>query len=673
MKISSEKIAEIKQSLHDYLESLGVQPKHNRCRCPIHMGDSKTTAEIDTRSGVLGGMPTLLHCPKCDKTWDVIGLHAELNGLDEKRDFVKVCQELAAQFGIRLDHDSDQTSIQYTRRIDAAPVDDDDAKYQALKAQAQSYIETCKQYLEHAKGYLESRCISMETAKRFGLGCDIGFDNVKDPNDYLVIPSGDGYSRRNITPNCAKKDRYRKATGLKTRGFGWDELQSGAVCWVVEGEIDALSLFEAGQIAAGLGGKDGVDSFCKALEARPDFKSNPPKIILALDADDEGQKAQAKLESWAKESGIPYAILNGSWRELASNADAKDANAALCLMGIDAFKDAVKAEVEAFTDQKQRTAAHYLESNVAGRLSQLWSDAQNSDSAIPTGFRDIDSILGGGLRPGLYVVGAIPSLGKTALVLQIANVIAASGIDVLYFSLEMPASDLVWRSISRLSYLRDKENALSQRELQFKKWDSLGEKHSNALDSYDEYARTSAKNIWINESVGGLSVDVLEAAIANHKAIRGCAPVVVVDYLQIMQPLDPHMTDKAALDYNAMRLKQISNQYKTPMMIISSFNRANYSSEAGFESFKESGAIEYCADGLFALQFKAAIDAKKDAKGKDADSAVKDAIKAAKAQETREIELVVLKNRMGRLTGERGIFLKFVPKYNAFFARDDQF
>ena len=73
------------------------------------------------------------------------------------------------------------------------------------------------------------------------------------------------------------------------------------------------------------------------------------------------------------------------------------------------------------------------------------------------------------------------------------------------------------------------------------------------------------------------------------------------------------------------------------------------------------------------MQFKAAIDAKKDAKGKDADSAVKDAIKAAKAQETREIELVVLKNRMGRLTGERGIFLKFVPKYNAFFARDDQF
>lgn len=664
MKISDEQRDAIKENLQGYIEGLGIRIRGNRCKCPIHGGDSNTTAEIDTRTGTIMGMPTLLHCPKCNKTWDVISLHADLNGMDAGRDFVKVCQELADKFGIRLDQDSDQTPIQYTRRVDAVPVEVDGEAYQAAKAKAQAYVLECAKHIDMAKDYLAGRGISVETARRFGLGYDNGF---------LVIPTGDGFNKRNTAPNCDKKERYRKAKGLTPKGIAWNELQSGAVCWVVEGELDALSLFEAGQIAAGLGGKDAVKSFCSVLEARPDFQTNPPKLILALDADDEGQKAQNELEAWLKTKGTPYAILDGSWKEFAANDTAKDANDALKSMGLDAFREAANNEVLEFKDQRERERARYLESNVASRMSQFWNDAQNADSAISTGFGDIDSILGGGLRPGLYVFGAIPSLGKTALVLQIANGIAARGVDVLYFSLEMPASDLVWRSISRLSFVKDRQNALSQRELQFKKWETLGDRHQNALNAYDEYANTAARNLWIQESIGGVCVSDIEAAISNHKAMRGAPPVVVIDYLQIMQPLDPHMTDKAALDYNALRLKQISNQYKTPMMIISSFNRANYSSEAGFESFKESGAIEYCADCLFALQFKAAIDAKKDAKGKDADNAVKDAIKEAKSKETREIEFVVLKNRMGRLTGDRGLFLSFTPKFNHFESMDDYF
>lgn len=664
MKISDEQRDAIKRNLQGYIEGLGIRIRGNRCKCPIHGGDSKTTAEIDTRTGVLHGTPTLLHCPKCDKTWDVIGLHAELNGMDAGRDFVKVCQELADKFGIRLDQDSDQTPIQYTRRVDAVPVEVDGEAYQAAKAKAQAYVLECAKHIDMAKDYLASRGISVETARRFGLGYD---------NGYLIIPSGDGFARRNTNQNCAKKDRYRKATGLAPKGLAWDELQSGAVCWVVEGELDALSLFEAGQIAAGLGGVGAVKSFCNALEARPDFQTNPPKLILALDADDEGQKAQNELEAWLKTKGTPYAILNGSWKEFAANDTAKDANDALKSMGLDAFREAANNEVLEFKDQKEREAARYLESNIASRMSQFWNDAQNADPPISTGFGDIDSILGGGLRPGLYVFGAIPSLGKTALVLQIANGIAARGIDVLYFSLEMPASDLVWRSISRLSFVKDRQNALSQRELQFKKWETLGDREQKALDAYDEYANTSARNLWIQESIGGLSVEVLEAAISNHKATRGGPLVVVVDYLQIMQPLDPHMTDKAALDYNALRLKQISNQYKTPMMIISSFNRANYGKDAAFESFKESGAIEYCADCLFALQYKATVDAIEGASSKDAEKAAKDATKEAKTKETREIEFVVLKNRMGRLTGDRGLFMSFTPKFNHFESMDDYF
>ena len=60
---------------------------------------------------------------------------------------------------------------------------------------------------------------------------------------------------------------------------------------------------------------------------------------------------------------------------------------------------------------------------------------------IPTGFSNLDKILEGGLYEGLYIVGAISSLGKTTLITQIADQIAEAGEDVLIFSLEMARSE----------------------------------------------------------------------------------------------------------------------------------------------------------------------------------------------------------------------------------------
>ena len=68
---------------------------------------------------------------------------------------------------------------------------------------------------------------------------------------------------------------------------------------------------------------------------------------------------------------------------------------------------------------------------------------------IPTGFKKLDSVLDGGLYEGLYIVGAISSLGKTTLITQITDQIAQSGTDVLIFSLEMARSELIAKSISR--------------------------------------------------------------------------------------------------------------------------------------------------------------------------------------------------------------------------------
>lgn len=74
---------------------------------------------------------------------------------------------------------------------------------------------------------------------------------------------------------------------------------------------------------------------------------------------------------------------------------------------------------------------------------------------LSTGFSKLDAALDGGLYDGLYVMGAVSSLGKTAFCMQMADNLARQGRDVLIFTLEMTAFELMARSISRETFLAD--------------------------------------------------------------------------------------------------------------------------------------------------------------------------------------------------------------------------
>ncbi|GHT57221.1 hypothetical protein AGMMS50233_10350 [Endomicrobiia bacterium] len=86
-------------------------------------------------------------------------------------------------------------------------------------------------------------------------------------------------------------------------------------------------------------------------------------------------------------------------------------------------------------------------------------------------------------------------------------------------------------------------------------------------------------------------------------------------------------------------LKRISRDYNIPVIVISSFNRTNYLNEVGFESFKKSGSIEYSADVLIGLQLKQNWT-------KSTLNEKREIVNEAKVKSPREIELVILKNRM---------------------------
>ena len=293
--------------------------------------------------------------------------------------------------------------------------------------------------------------------------------------------------------------------------------------------------------------------------------------------------------------------------------------------------------------------------------------------AISTGFNNLDEVLDGGLFPGLYVVGAISSLGKTTFCLQIADQIAAAGQDVLIFSLEMARAELMAKSISRLTIQTvlneggNTRNAKTTRGiLAGKNYKSYSEEEKQLIEKtmlkYGEFAN----HIYISEGIGNIGVEQIKNTVKKHISFTGKAPVIIIDYLQILAPYNERATDKQNTDKAVLELKRISRDFKIPVIGISSFNRDNYTAPVNLASFKESGAIEYSSDILIGLQY-AGMDYQEGEADKSREKRIRELLKQAtidgKNGNPQKIQVKILKNRNGS-KGE--IYLNFTPMFNYF-------
>lgn len=175
------------------------------------------------------------------------------------------------------------------------------------------------------------------------------------------------------------------------------------------------------------------------------------------------------------------------------------------------------------------------------------------------------------------------------------------------------------------------------------------------LRAIEEYSNKIASNEIIEECDFSFNVDTIKNYVQDYIATTNERPTIIIDYLQILAPSNSKFTEKQQVDYNITSLKKISRDYKIPIIVISSFNRGNYSVNAGFEAFKESGGIEYTADVLFTMQLKILADEKQH---------TNDEIREAKKKIPREVQLVCLKNRNGK--SNFVINFDFNPVFNAF-------
>ena len=427
-------------------------------------------------------------------------------------------------------------------------------------------------------------------------------------------------------------------------------------------------------MAIGLGSTSNTGKLIEEVKNR---KPSQP-LIIALDNDEPGRKASEELSKALSELKLPFYVYN-------LYGEAKDANEALqrdreaLASEVKGLADRIRKEEEAKLEEERR---EYLRTETAyGHIRGFLDGIEASvrTPATPTGFELLDrDILDGGLYEGLYCVGAITSLGKTTLALQIADQIARDTKKrVLIFSLEMSRAELMSKTISRLTLMETLRAGGETRLAKTARGITDGDRYQNysqeekdiIVKAVENYGNNYAKRISIYEGIGDIGVEKIREEVTRVTRLFGEAPIVLVDYLQILAPYDKEYiraTDKQNTDKNVVELKRLSRDYKTTVIGISSFNRDNYTAPVNLTSFKESGAIEYSSDVLIGLQLNG-MDYEEGETEKARDKRIrelrKDQEAKGRAGQAQSIQLKVLKNRYG-CKGD--VILSFYPMFNYF-------
>lgn len=488
------------------------------------------------------------------------------------------------------------------------------------------YYKECADRItdEIAVTYLQGRGISLETAQNNFLG----FDPAADP-------AGKGYKAPRIIIPVTKShyigramdpaEQYQKINnaGSKPGIFNGRKVYESNPVFVTEGVFDALSVEEVGSRAIALNSTSNAELLLKNLEK----KRTKNTLVLCLDNDDAGQKATERLKEGLERLKVSFITGNIAGKH-------KDANEAL-QADRERFTravNAIKLKIQCPDNMKDYLAGAFFED----------VEVMRQTGKIKTGFKYLDE-LSKGVRPRLYIIAALSSLGKTTFALQAADNIAAAGYDVLFFSLEQSKLELVSKSLARLSKLSYDIKPPLESD-QFSNWTIP--KYMQPM--LEKYIRQEGEHMNIIEGNMDFTISSIGERIRNHIEWTGRKPVVFVDYLQVIQPdaKDNRGTTKEIVDITVKELKRYSVDYEVPIFALCSVNRNNYQTPIDMESIKESGNIEFTADTIYGLQFDCINEALFSQEKKAVQK--RNRIKQARRENPREIELVCLKNRGGR-------------------------
>ena len=219
---------------------------------------------------------------------------------------------------------------------------------------------------------------------------------------------------------------------------------------------------------------------------------------------------------------------------------------------------------------------------------QEMADNPNDVTGVPTGFYDLDRMTAGFQAGDLIVLAARPSMGKTALAINIAEHVALNeGLPVAVFSMEMGAAQLAVRIVGSIG--RIDQSHLRTGKLTDEEWPRLSE----AI----EKLRTISLHI---DETAGLTSSELRANARRLSRQCGKLGLIVVDYLQLMSGSTNDGENRATeLGEISRGLKMLAKELQCPVIALSQLNRSvetRPDKRPMMSDLRESGAIEQDAD-----------------------------------------------------------------------------
>lgn len=289
----SEKKEKAKEFLEEYLQRKGINTKELfRCVSPEHEDKNPSMSFYKKKNKCT--------CFACGKNYDIFDLVKMEYGLKTFPEQLKKVEEFMKN--PELIEDANKT-IYSKKNIEIrlnSTIQEKKVEENKIYPEFYYYYRDCKKRISETD-YLQKRGISKEVQDKYNIGYDTDFKEgkMKFPIQAIIIPiSKDSYTVRNI--NSASKFRYTKVGEAAIFNYWELEQNRKDTFYIVEGEIDALSIIEAGRKSIALGSVNEVNLLVNKL--KEDKFNN--KFILMLDNDEKGKMWQEILYTKLKEIGI---------------------------------------------------------------------------------------------------------------------------------------------------------------------------------------------------------------------------------------------------------------------------------------------------------------------------------------------------------------------------------
>ena len=302
--------------------------------------------------------------------------------------------------------------------------------------------------------------------------------------------------------------------------------------------------------------------------------------------------------------------------------------------------DEAEAKVFAIAEEGARGQQGFVSiqpllTQVVERIDELYHRDNPSDiTGVPTGFADLDSKTSGLQAGDLIIVAGRPSMGKTALALNIGEHVAIDqGLPVAVFSMEMGGSQLAMRmlgSVGRLDQHKVRTGRLSDDD-----WPRL----THAIQKMQD------AQLYIDETP---ALEPMELRGRARRLARQCGKLglIIVDYLQLMSASSTGENRATEISEISRSLKALAKELQCPVMALSQLNRSleqRPNKRPVMSDLRESGAIEQDADLILFIY--------------------RDEVYNPDSQEKGTAEIIIGKQRNGPIGTVR---LTFVGEYTKF-------